>query len=31
MLHQYVTNAYFPQIPPPSVPSRAERLAEALA
>jgi glycogen phosphorylase len=30
MLHQYVTNAYFPQIPPPSVPSRAERLAEAL-
>jgi starch phosphorylase len=31
MLHQYVTNAYFPQTPPPSIPSRAERLAEALA
>jgi len=31
MLHQYVTNAYFPQIPPPSVPSRAERLAETAA
>jgi starch phosphorylase len=31
MLHQYVTNAYFPQIPPPSVPSRAERLAEITA
>jgi len=31
MLHQYVTNAYFPQMPPPSVPSRAERLAETEA
>jgi glycogen phosphorylase len=31
MLHQYVTNAYFPQMPPPSVPSRAERMAESEA
>ena len=31
MLHQYVHNAYFPQFPPPSVPSRAERMAEAAA
>jgi glycogen phosphorylase len=31
MLHQYVTHAYFPQLPPPSIPSRAERLAESAA
>jgi glycogen phosphorylase len=31
MLHQYVTNAYFPQMPPSSVPSRTERMAESEA